>query len=148
MTEAENPLLQILNWKLPCPRDGLVLVRKRHAKSPLSSCINCTLFWRRTQKMRISRTRLGHHQSVVVRGHEDAETVCMQTSSLEDISSICIFLVSDISRSVAAKPKLVVLFVIDGAMRSVSCGCDHFIFSMVLAGVSHSEILVRPVFFF
>ena len=32
MTEAENPLLQILNWKLPCPRDGLVLVRAQDSR--------------------------------------------------------------------------------------------------------------------
>ena len=44
-------------------------------------------------------------------------------------------------------PKLVVLFVIDGAMRSVLCGCDHFSFSMLLGSVLHSEILVRLVIF-
>ena len=59
--------------------------------------------------MRISRTRLGHPKSVVVRGHDDAETVCMQTSSLEDISSICIFCLRHFQEREAFRAAVIIL---------------------------------------
>ena len=96
MTEAENHLLEILNWKLPCPLDGLVLVRAQESRRQFRGNIG-------EKEARQTASQFVHKMHPILAKNTEDED--FEDTGL-DIPSQWLFVVMNMQRQYACKPPL------------------------------------------